>query len=36
VEQDQSQLETLSVVEEKPYARIISFYENERAKHMDS
>ena len=36
VERDQSRLETLSVVEEKPYARIISFYENERAKHMDS
>ncbi len=36
VERDQSWLETLSVVEEKPYAGIISFYENERAKHMDS
>ena len=36
VERDHSRLETLSVMEEKPYARIISFYENERAKNRDS
>jgi hypothetical protein len=36
VERDHSRLETLSAVEEKPYARIISFYENERSKQMES
>ncbi len=36
IERDHSRLETLSAVEEKPYARIISFYENKRSKQMDS
>jgi hypothetical protein len=36
VERDHSRLETLSAVEEKPYARIISFYENKRSKQMES
>jgi hypothetical protein len=36
VERDHTWLETLSAVEEKPYARTISFYENKRSKQMES
>jgi hypothetical protein len=36
VERDHSWLETLSAVEEKPYTRKISFYNNKRSKQMES
>jgi len=36
LERDSSRIETLAAVEEKPYSRIISFYENEKARQLEN
>ena len=36
LERDSSQIKTLAAIEEKPYSRIISFYENEKAKQLEN
>jgi hypothetical protein len=35
LERDSSRIETLATIEEKPYSRIISFYENEKTKQLE-
>jgi hypothetical protein len=36
VERDISQIETLTSVEENPYARMVSYYESEKANFLNS
>jgi hypothetical protein len=36
LERDNSWIEMLSAVEEQPYTRIISFYENEKARQLEN
>ena len=36
IERDNSRIETLVEVEEKPYSRLVSFYENEKANLLSS
>jgi len=35
IERDSSRIETLAEVEQKPYSRLVSFYESEKAKLID-
>jgi hypothetical protein len=36
LERDSSRIEALATVKEKPYSRIISFYENEKARQLEN
>ncbi len=36
LERDSSQIKTLAAIEEKPYSRIISFYENDKTKQLEN
>jgi hypothetical protein len=36
LERHSSQIETLAAIEEKPYSRIVSFYENEKTKQLEN